>query len=374
MLAMGLLVVVVVAVAAMLLARQRATSRSDAPFGRTPRATTRPSSRAADPATHSAADLAGALDRAVAKGRLTRDVADAILADEAVVPAPVPGRRHLQHGVPATAESLGYVGGILALAGAAFLVGRAWHQIGQAGRLGILGGVALVLLAVGLALRNEADPILWRLRSFVWFLSTAATGGFAGVLAVDTFHWRGERAVITVASSISALSAVLWLGRDRPLQHATTLGGLLVAVGALMNIWDGGGAIGASIGLIGAVWALLGARALLHPQYIAVPLGLAAVLLGPIFAATEFPRWAPLVGLAVAIGLVVLGSLVHQFVVTGAGVLGLMIFLPFSITRWFGNTLKAPGVMLVSGVLLLAVTLVIVKRRRGQLPPRPAGV
>lgn len=362
MIALGALVIIVVVVAAVAFSRRRPSGADGQPMIRR-----RPVDKASSAVTASAPQSTrDVLERAVAGGRITRETADAILTDERErLTAATTGRR-LAHGVPAVAESIGYVGGVLALLGAAFLVGRAWKSIGQSGRLGILGGVALLLLVVGLALRNEADPILWRLRAFVWSLSTAATGGFAGVLAVDTFHWRGERVVITVASSIAALSAVLWQGRDRPAQHASTMAGGAVALGALMSIWDGGGAIGAAIALYATVWALFGALTVLRPQYVAVPLGLAGLLIGPLFAATSFPKWAPLAGLVIAVGLIALGTMVHEFLVTGFGVIGLMIYTPYSITRWFGDTLKAPGVMLVSGVLLLALMLVIVKRRHGR--------
>ena len=93
-------------------------------------------------------------------------------------------------------------------------------------------------------------------------------------------------------------------------------------------------------------------------------LGLAGVLVGPAITSGPFGRWAPALGLAVALVLLVLGARLHEFGFTGFGVVGLLGYLTFGVARWFGNSLKAPGVLVVSGIALLIATLVLVRRGR----------
>ena len=308
------------------------------------------------------ATLSDALARAVRRGLITADTADAIVAAE-VEPSTAPTPR-LAHGLPATAEAIGYVGGVLALTGMVFLVGRSWHHFGQPIRLGLTAGLAGVLIAVGAVLREDADPAWWRLRGFLWLLGTGSAAGCSVVTTVGSAHWHGAAVVATTGGVTALVSAVLWQRRDRPAQHTTTLVGVVLGVGGAMAMADGAGAVGISVLVVGLAWALLGADGVVPPSYVAVPLGLATALVGPALSYASWHRGAPLLGLGVASVAIGVGSARRTFVAIAAGVVALLGYVPLAVAQWFGSTLKAPGVMLISGVGLLAAMLVLIRRRQ----------
>lgn len=315
------------------------------------------------------------LERAVARGQITRATADAIITSESTAPERervLGSAQHRERVVASpTVEAIGYVGSILALVGVGFFVGRAWNDIGQTGRIAMLGGLAGFLLLVGLILHNEDEVVIWRLRNFVLLLSTGALAGCTGVVVVDTLDWRGEPVAISIGLVVAAYSAVLWALRDRPAQHVTTLVGVLVASAAAMAWWGHSGAAGLTVLGVGALWALLGTLDLLPPRPVSVVLGLAATLIGPAITDQSFGRWSPVIGLSIAVALLVIGGLEHEFVFTGFGVMGLLGYLTYGVARWFGDSLRAPGVLLVAGCALLIATIVLI--RRGRPSGRPHG-
>jgi len=306
------------------------------------------------------------LERAVARGQITRSTADTIITSETTVAEQthvLGGLQHRERVVASpTVEAIGYVGSILALVGVGFFVGRAWDDIGQPGRIAMLGGLAGFLLFVGLVLHNEDEVVIWRLRNFVLMLSTGALAGCTGVVVVDSFDWRGEPVAISIGLVVAAYSAILWGLRDRPAQHVTTLVGLLIASAAAMAWWGHAGAAGLTVLGVGALWALLGTTDRLPPRPVSVVLGLAATLIGPAITDQSFGRWSPVIGLAISLALLVIGGIEHEFVFTGFGVLGLLGYLTYGVARWFGDSLRAPGVLLVAGCALLIATIVLIRR------------
>lgn len=308
--------------------------------------------------------LATALDRAVAASILTREQASAVLAAErARVPQPAEVSAARPARVPPVAEALGYLGAVLAGVGVAVLIGQYWEDLATWSRLAIVGGVGLVLLVIGAMLDERADVVLWRLRAFLWLLSTAAMTGVAALVAVDVLEWEGEPVTIAVGVATAAYAAILWGYRDRPGQQVATLVGLAVALGGLMALVDDAAAIGlATVGL-GAAWLVLGWHRLLPPRLAALPLGALTVLVGPAIVNASWPEAGPLIGLAVAVALVVAGTRLDEFALTAAGAVGAFIYLPWSLGAVFGEQFGAPFVFLVSGLALLAVMVVILRRR-----------
>ena len=340
-----------------------------------------------------------ALERAVAHGHITREVAETIMQAEAVAAAHDAERAaHLaktptssappafdlaghrpRHAATPAVEAIGYLGSILSLVGVGFLVGRAWKEIHQYGRVGLLGGLAAVLLVVGILLRHEDEAVLWRLRNFVLLLSTGALAGCAAVVVVDTFDWRGEPVSVSIGLVAALYSAVLWAGRDRPAQLATTVVGSLVAVSAAIGWVTNAGGVGLVVLVLGVAWASLAWMDVLPSGWIALTLGLMASLVGPAITNPAFHHVAPGFGavlpaapvVALALVLLAVGAHTHEFIFTGFGVVGLLAYITYAVADWFGNSLKAPGVLVVSGVALLVATLVLVRRRQGMTGGHP---
>lgn len=264
---------------------------------------------------------------------------------------------------PPVAEAVGYVGAVLAMAGVAQLVGRSWSSFEQPVRIGLLGGLAAALLIAGLLLRDEDEPAIWRLRGFLMLLSTAALAGCAGVTFVDSFEMTDESITIGIGLVVAGYSALLWMLRDRPAQQATTFIGIVQTVAGAMALWDGAGAVGLSITALGGLWVFMSIRLGQRARSASVQLGLIALLVGPATTFESFRDVTPVIGLAVSLVVVLVGTRLDEFLFTGAGVLGIMGYLPFGVAQWFGDTLQVSGVMVVSGLILIVVTLVMIKRR-----------
>ncbi|CAB5068833.1 MAG: DUF2157 domain-containing protein [Actinobacteria bacterium] len=358
---LGLLVVIALIVFGVSMARHRLPGR---------RADGVPTQPAERHSGHVApTDLRGALTRAAARGQITTETADSILASEAseAVEALTADGRPRRVATPAV-EAIGYLGSVLALVGVSFLVGRAWDDIGQPGRIGLLGGLSALFLVVGLLMRHEDEAVIRRLRAIVLLLSTGAFAIVTNVVfGTFGFGWRGEPVAISIGLLTAVFSGVLWALRDRPAQHATTMIGILIAVDAAMGWWGGPGAVGLTTVAISALWLVLAHFDLVPPRSTATLLGLAGVLVGPAITSGPFGRWAPVVGLVIAIAVLGYGAIVHrfEFEFTGFGAIGLLGYLTFAVARWFGDSLKAPGVLVVSGIALLTATLILVKRGRG---------
>jgi uncharacterized membrane protein len=334
----------------------------------------RPGGETEQPRAHTvtvSAEVAEVLDRAVARGTLSREAADAILADERERRLAPPSERRPV--VSPLVEAIGYVGASLVMIGMAVLVGSSWEDLVTWSRLAILGGVAVALFVVGALLRDESEPVIWRLRNFVRLLSTGALAGFVGVLTVDALEWPGAPVAIAIGATVAAYSLALWQLQDRPAQHLSTLLGLLIGAGGLMAAWDGPGAVGLAVLAIGAGWLALGSRGVLPPPLVAGVLGLAACLIGPAITAGSWEHASPVIGLAVSVTLIVVGTMIHQFLVTGAGVLGLFAYVPYTLGVFFGESVGAPVILLVSGAMLLVVMFVLLRSRHGTGRPTGSG-
>lgn len=211
-------------------------------------------------------------------------------------PAPARARR-----VPLVAEALGYLGGMLSLIGITVWVATFWRDVSAPVRLGVSGGVAALLVAVGFAVRADTDEALARLRGFVWFTGSLAFGVTGGVVAHDVLHTTSPVATVQgVALGVLVVSMLLWQVHDRPAQEFSTLVALEVAVG--VGAWQIGSPVFAALvemAVAGTVMALGLWRRILTP-WLATIVGTIGVLAG---ASMFTQRWQergtlPLVAMA----------------------------------------------------------------------------
>ncbi len=195
--------------------------------------------------------LAADLERWRAAGLVTDEQVHSILAFTA--PPPRSATRPSRSGV--IAEAVGYVGAILAVVGLGLIVARYWSDLHTPVRLAGGALVALGLVVAG-ALVPEDAPARRRLRWSLWLAGTAAVG-LVTVVAVRAALAapRPETVVLVTALAVGLASGLLWRGRTRPVQAATTLGALVTALGALSRL------VGTPTAMAVGVW--LGALALL---------------------------------------------------------------------------------------------------------------
>jgi hypothetical protein len=450
------------------LAVQRGTRHDDAPRLPAPstdgaiaqRRTTRPDA------------LSDTLDRWVADGLLAADQAEAILEHERsavttgrrITKAPAAPRR-----IPAYAEALGYLGGVLALAGLTLLVANYWPDMSTSIRMVLSLVTTIVLVVAGALVHEQIDPALARLRWFLWTLASATAAVFTGVLMIATLEVDTPALVVAAcAATVAFTSGLLWWGHDRPVQEFLFLGAVIVSaatfmtavtnsgfggltawllaaiilavglrgltpqpmiphvvgtvaimVGAFVTVsaWMGAGALfvlataggllllaalprltmevtqrvvlivvgtlgalqgipmtlgyfaneaGGATGLatwaIGVVLMTVGARRLLRAPIVAEVIGGLALIGGAALTATSWPDFAPLFGLATAIILLVIGMLPGRVIYSLLGSLGLLINVPWAISTFFPGDGRAPMLILVSGVVIVAVAVLLARQ------------
>lgn len=309
------------------------------------------------------------LARAVAAGIVTQEQAVAVVALEAEVEA-TPPKEERRGAVPPAIEAFGYLGAVLVIVGGVLFVSRSWEDLATAGRAAVLGATALALTTAGMAVRDEEEPVLWRLRNVVLLLASGATAGFATLIVVDGLDVTDGAAGALVGLAVVVHAGLLWWRRDRPAQHlACLLGVVAVVVGTA--VWAGaeGGVIGLALWVLAAGWLAASRSGLLPPAPVGV---LAASILFLVAASVTAGEWrhvGVVLGLLTAGGLVAAGIAAEEFAITAVGVVGTMIYLPSTVSAFFGSTVGIPVALLVTGAALLAVMVRLLRRRSGGLPP-----
>jgi hypothetical protein len=314
--------------------------------------------------TLTAADL----QRATESGVVTADQAAALLA---LMAAPARPARSGERGPRATSvavEILGYLGAVLAMIGAAILVGQFWDDLAAWSRLALVGALAIGFWGAGAVVDESADAVFWRLRGFLWLLSSAATAFFAGLLGADVFEWDPEPVAILVGSATALHAGLLWRRRDRPAQQLAFFAGVIAALAGAGAWIDGPGMVGLALWAFGAIWLVLGWRRIVVPAMVALVAAPAVMLVAAGVTGGSWESVAPLLGLVTAAGLLAGGTVLKEFLVTGVGVAGVFVYLPMAAAEYFGETIGVPVVLLVTGVLLIGVMVALLRRGAGARP------
>lgn len=126
---------------------------------------------------------------------------------------------------------------------------------------------------------------------------------------------------------------------------------------------DGEGAVGLTIAVLAAGWVSAGWYRRLPPPVVALFGGGAAVLLGTAITAGDWPNTAPLLGLGAAIVLAAVGVATERVPLTAIGLIGGFIYLPWTVDQFFADSLGVSLVMVLCGIVLLAMTLLLLRRR-----------
>lgn len=202
------------------------------------------------------------LERWVTGGVLSTDDAERIRDFErrAAIQQPSAGARPARR-VPAVAEALGYLGGVLGVAGVILLIAAYWSDWSRGVHVGLTASVTVLLVVAGAVVREHADPAFLRLRWFLWTGATPSMGLLAYVVAHEFFEWdRGSQSWILISLGAAVLNGALWAGRSRPIQEALFCVSVAVLVGTSIGDltdarWGGVGvwALGV-VSVLVAVW------------------------------------------------------------------------------------------------------------------------
>jgi hypothetical protein len=311
------------------------------------------------------------LQRATAAGVVTAPQAAALLALAARRPSLPRGGREATTGMPVAAEIAGYLGAVLAMTGASVLVAQFWSDMASWSRLTLIGSLAAGLWAAGAVVDESAGPVSWRLRGFLWLLSSAAAAFLAGLLGADVFDWAAEPVAVLAGVVTVAHAGSLWRRRDRPAQYLAVVAGVIAALAGAGGWIDGPGLVGLVLWGVGAAWLWLGWRRLVLPEEIALVGAPALMLVAAGVTGGSWESFAPLFGLVTAGGLLGAGILLKEFLMTGAGVAGGFAYLPMAGAEYFGETVGVPVVLLTAGVLLILLMVVLLRRGAGPRPLLP---
>ncbi len=308
------------------------------------------------------------LQRATEAGVVTPDQAAALLALTAAPSRPARAGEQTLRGAPAIVEIVGYLGAVLAMIGATTLVAQFWDDMAPWSRLALIGTLAVGLWGAGVVVDESAGAVMWRLRGFLWLLSSAAVAFFAGLLGADVFNWDPAPVAVLVGSATALYAGSLWRLRDRPAQHLAFFAGVIAALAGASAWIDGLGMVGLVLWAFGLVWLVLGWRRIVVPAVVALMVAPVLMLVAAGVTGGSWEWFAPLFGLATAAGLLAGGILVKEFLFTGIGVAGVFVYVPMSAAEYFGDTIGVPIVLLASGMLLIGLMVALLHRGAG---PRP---
>ena len=258
------------------------------------------------------AGLEQRLDRWVRAGLISSTESKAILDFEAqkqpVPPAALrkvkaPGARR----IPATAEALGYLGGVLVTVGLVLVATKYWPNMSVAIRLVLSGVVSALLIAAGAAVRGEEDRALARFRWFLWLASSATTGLFAWIFSREQLQYMIRSSVLITASAIVVESGVLWNRRSRPIQQIVFLGALATTAGAAAaTVFPGSeaGPSGIAVWVVGLAFAVIGFKRYIVGAIMTESLGAVALVVGSALVTTRWHSIGLVFQLANSLGLI----------------------------------------------------------------------
>lgn len=263
------------------------------------------------------------------------------------------------------------------LGGVVVAVGALAAELAAIGPQGIaVAATGAVLLAAGLR-RLTPSAVLTEAVG-----ALALLGGVIMISSDDGWPPVGMVLIVIVALGLLALATVPGLAPDRADRVVIgALGGLALfeatpsAIGYFAQ--DAGVATGLVTWGMGAGLLAVGARKLVLVPHLAEALGAAALLGGSALTGVQVHGLGPLLGAATALGLVALGMLPGQVLLSVFGSLGLLINVPWAIGYFFPGEGRAPLLILVSGGLILLIAVLLTRmapRFRQDLggPPRPA--
>ncbi|MDQ1295141.1 MAG: hypothetical protein QG608_3026 [Actinomycetota bacterium] len=321
----------------------------------------------------------GRIDRPTQLDRALRELVDSGVVSPAQYRAMsraaslVPGRHEAW-----ISEALGYVGGLLVIAGLGAVLALSWGHHGRGFWAGVAGVVALVLFATGQVLIGGPEP----LRKGTRVLASGARRRVAGVLL----------ALAAVGATI-CLSVVLgedpgqeqyWLPfalgtvvaaaghaclRTFPTMLACTALSLLSVLNTNSQFEDLTTAVpltGFAVLSLGGLWMFLGRSGVLRQRDPALGLGAAIALLGGqhCLSRQEWRWWAYLLTAAVALGTLILYRVERAGVLLVVGIAGLSIVIPELVLELTDGLRAAALVLLFLGAGLLTAAGLGLRRRR----------
>jgi hypothetical protein len=312
----------------------------------------------------------------VGAGLISAGQADAIAGFERAA-LTGPGGTGGERRVSLLAEALGYVGVVLALAGAAVGLAQGWEDLPVWARLAIPAGVTGLLLLGGFLLRRQEEPAFRRLMSVLWVLAVGGLAWTLAVLGVEVIDWdagvEGEPVALITAGGCTVLAGVLYLFRRHGLQQGALLASLhgLVISGLLVALPDSNPPMwwfAAGIWLLGLAWAALGWRGAVDPGWLGMAFGCVGALFGPAIGLGDY-EWLLAPALLTSAALMAVSVPTRQTPLLALGTLGAFGYITWAVVHYFSDSLGVPVALVIVGGVFLALAVlagVLATRNRGK--------
>lgn len=309
---------------------------------------------------------AAEVQRAEAAGAQRIEAAGVRRAGTGTAPRRAGGR------IPLIAEALGYVGGVLAVVASFVSVSRLWPHIPVGAQLAFAAFAAAVLGVAASVMRVGEEPAFARLRSFLWFLSTAGVATFMGVLADQVWHLGLISSLLVTAVVTDAYAVLAWWRTRASLQHLTAfcLTAAAVAFGITrfapgLDLWGPG----LGVWVLSAAWGIAVHRGYLRPVaagYVAAGAGL---LVGAMMTMQEAA--GHVLAQATVAGLLVAGVALRRLWLVALGAVGVIVVVPETASRYLPGSIAVPLAILVVGLALIGVALWLAKGHRALRAGQP---
>lgn len=262
-------------------------------------------------------------------------------------------------------EILGYVGATLILAAGAALMSDSWPDFETSLRLSILLiGTGLLTWVGMVAISNRGEP-LRRLGQTALML-TVPTVGVAARIATDTAIPGNSVLVGFLVASIVAIGFYL-RGPSYP-QHIALFG---AAIGFAVNLVlrPSGSAEALFVGLVmilvGVGWVSASTVGPLKERTLGEVLGSGAVVIGSTILVATLDDPAPaaiIVFIVASVGVIWFSLLRDRTVVLVAGMIGIVLYVPWLITETLGDTVGAPIALFAAGALLIGSAIFLLRK------------
>jgi hypothetical protein len=337
--------------------------------------------------------LAAALQRLIEDGTLTREQAEAV---SSTFRADLQSRPADDHGLswtPVLAEVGGYVGAAFVVAAAVALLGPTWDNFSQAGRIAVLAGPGVLLLiaaavvagalgrsgfrpALGRTVEGQAgqgspgeQPASAAIRRLIGALVLGGGGLLGGAAAVSSLDLGSDRWVPLVPLVVWAIGYALFRGIPLHLGTAAAL------TWSVFTVIDSGHSdrfplAGLVLIVAGVGWAVLAQYRVIREQSLAIAVAGVMAFIGGEYAATSDYE---------ALGYVLLGLLAvtglaayvrtQELAALGVGAASLAVVVPQVVIDYTEGSLGAAGGLLVSGLSIVAVSVLAARLRRSSSSP-----
>ncbi len=345
--------------------------------------------------------LAVVLERLVRAGTITGEHADVVrtnfqldLQRDLQNRASRAGEQRNSSWTAILAEVGGYVGAAFVVAAALALVGPGWDNFSQSGRIAVLAIPAALLLIAAVAIA-AGTPGKWTVRPtatdddessaagssagdvvasaavrrLIGVLVLAGGGLLGGVTAVILHDADSDRWIPLAPLLVWAVGYALCRGVAL---HVGTAAALTwtVLVNIDVNLDERFPLSGLVLVLAAAGWAALARYRLVQEQALAIAVaGVMAFIGGEIAAASEYEGLGYL--LLALLAVVGLGSYIrtHELSALGVGAAALAVVVPQAVIDYTEGSLGAAGGLLISGLSVVAVSVLAARLRRSSAVP-----